>query len=229
MNNTDGWAVDFDGDGDLDLVMSTTGAGQVILVVNSGDRGWPTFKESKLLVDRPISGATLCAADADGDGRPDLFIQPATRGLRLYRNTSDGKGPSVCPPVDLTDTEVKPVVAPNPTPADFKGDGVVDIASVTPQGGVRIYLGVKDSKGQVFQPALPALDENGKPIPGGNKAALFDWDGDGKLDLLILDDSCVLRCHAGLEKGKPVFRGQATPVHGNAFGRCDENYAPTLA
>src|SRR5262245_31239864 len=66
-NNIDGWAVDFDGDGDLDLVMSTTGAGQVILVVNSGDRGWPTFKESKLLVDRPISGATLCAADADGD------------------------------------------------------------------------------------------------------------------------------------------------------------------
>src|SRR5262245_36290841 len=67
LNNTDGWAVDFDGDGELELVMATQGDGQVLLWVNSDERGWPTFKESKLLVDRPISGATLCAADADGD------------------------------------------------------------------------------------------------------------------------------------------------------------------
>src|SRR5262249_29393113 len=106
--------------------------------------------------------------------------------------------------------------------------GVLDLVSTTHNGGVWIHLGVKDKQGTIFQPAIRAVDETDRPIAGGNDVALLDWDGDGLPDLLVLDDSCVIRCHRGLKRGKPIFAAKAMKIHGQAFGRACEFFAPCL-
>src|SRR6185295_19019566 len=146
---------------DLDLAIATTN-GKVVLAVNDGDRGWPVFREGKLLVDK-LFGGTLCAADVDNDGRPDLFAQAKSGGLQLYRNTSDAKSASVGPAVGVKDSAGNLVVAPNPSALDINGDGVLDLVTSVPSGGVHLHRGIKGAKGEVFQPASPAVDEAGKP------------------------------------------------------------------
>src|SRR5207237_5552874 len=61
--------------------------------------------------------------------------------------------------------------------ADFNGDGKLDVASVSPGGGVSIFLGNGDG---TLQPPVgyPAGD-------GAEGIAVADFNGDGKVDLLV--------------------------------------------
>jgi len=231
---SDCWACDWDGDGDLDILFSqhgwrsptATGGAGLMVALNTGERRFLNLQDG---VDLPNSkeAGTICAADVDGDGRPDAYLQPAKGGLTLFRNTSEAGKPATGPAENVLDTAGKPVVAHNPYPVDFDGDGVIDLASVTP-AGVQIHVGVKGGKGTVFRPAVPAADAAGKPIPGGQDLNVLDWDLDGVLDLLVLDESCVARCHRGLKKGAPVFAAKPALIHGNAFARADQLPAVSL-
>jgi len=238
------WFCDFNGDGTLDALLADS---SLVLCLNTGDRRHPNLwtgigvkgagdyghhgnlgfgNYGREILTRHVP--TVAASDTNGDGKPDVYLQPKEGALRLYRNASQGKEFAVAPAIEVRDTEGHPVRAPRPYPADVDGDGENDLASTTHDGGVYLHFGVKGRQGAVFKPAVRALDESGAPLPGGNDVGVLDWDGDGTPDLLVLDDTCVIRCHPGVAASLPVFRRDPIRIRGQAFGRLCEQYAPCL-
>ncbi len=225
---SDYWASDFDGDGDLDMVFTVAdgGTGGLMVAVSLGERKFAWLQDGVVLPGTKGTG-TICAADVDGDGRPDVYQQRDKGGLVLHRNLTEKEKFAVGPEESVLDAAGKPVEAPSPYPADFDGDGTLDLASVT-KAGAFIHIGVPGSKGLAFKPAAAAVDETGKPIPGGQDVNVLDWDLDGQPDLLVLDESCAVRCHRGLKKGQTGFEAKASLVHGTALARADESPIPSL-
>jgi len=77
---TSAWALDWDRDGDLDLLLGDYDGGSVYLRVNEGTLAAPRFATKNVLVaaaDGPVQVgkvATLRLVDHDGDSVPDLLI-----------------------------------------------------------------------------------------------------------------------------------------------------------
>jgi len=68
-------AADFDGDGDLDVVLAcmfndwhSSSSASLVLLENDGQHNFTP----KMLADQPIHLATVAAGDLNGDGRPDI-------------------------------------------------------------------------------------------------------------------------------------------------------------
>ena len=121
-------------------------------------------------------------ADFDGDGRPDLWVSNHWSGASLYRNRGDGTFADVTPPI-LS----KSVDRHGAAWADFDNDGDQDLLVLT--GG---KLGTVQIPNQFFINDKGTLKESatrlGLDYPGRGRMALwFDWNGDGDLDVLLVN------------------------------------------
>lgn len=123
-------AIDFDGDGLLDLYLvngSTLSRHEKgdnpggRLYRNNGD-GTFTDVTRRAGVPGPAWGTGCAVADFDGDGRPDLFVA-GWGGNRLYRNRGDGTFEDVTDRAGLRDGRWCSSAAW----ADFDGDGRLDL------------------------------------------------------------------------------------------------------
>lgn len=91
-------ATDWDGDGDLDLLVGTI-SGRVYVVINKGSRQKYAFtKEVPIEAgERPITvphgDAGPFVADWDQDGKADLLVGAGDGSVWFYRNTSQGSIP----------------------------------------------------------------------------------------------------------------------------------------
>ena len=119
--------VDFDGDGKIDICLSSTS--RVVLLQNQGD----SFSE--VFLPGLVGGSRSTVwADYNGDGKPDLFLATA-RGPKLYTNLGNGtfRDDSAILPVepcyDLTGAVW----------IDADGDGKPDLLIANGFHGLRLY------------------------------------------------------------------------------------------
>ncbi len=173
-------AADFNGDGLLDLVVSNFGSGDVWLLLGKGNG---TFIRAGNFSagEGPIG---LTTGDFDGDGRPEVITVNFTsndltilkvngsRGLAVLRRSAASEGP-----VALVSDEL---VA-----------GRLSLAAANLMSG-EISVWQVDEHGQLKSPQKYAVTASPSSI------TLGDFNGDGRLDLAVLDlDGVTLRVMLG--------------------------------
>lgn len=164
--------VDLDGDGHLDLFLSSHGGGNALATLNDGHGNFRVAPGSY-----PTTEIHL-GYDIDEDGRIDLSMTYDDGGGQWWRNLSTPGTLDIRPTTVTTNGNS----ARAQILADFNRDGRVDwLRAADP--GFRIDFGdgaggfVNDS----FSFAIPgtSANNNANLIPG-------DFDGDGDIDLLVM-------------------------------------------
>jgi Bacterial Ig-like domain (group 3)/FG-GAP-like repeat len=165
---------DFNGDGKLDVALSTAGTPAnpaVEVLLGNGDG---SFRPNHLILPVAQTPLSVAAGDFDGNGALDLVTANSNGTVSVLLGNGGG---SFRPRVDLAVGGVPVTVAVG----DFNGDGRLDVATAQQlTDTVSVLLGHGDgtfARPQVFA----ASGQNFTP----QSMALGDVNGDGKLDLAI--------------------------------------------
>ena len=122
-------------------------------------------------------GTGLCAADVDGDGRPDLYFVTQLGTSELWRNLGGGRFENV---TDRAGLRMPDAIAAGCAFADIDNDGLPDLFVTTVRHGNRLF---KNLGGGKFRDITA---EAGVGYVGHSSGAVFfDYDGDGLLDLFV--------------------------------------------
>jgi hypothetical protein len=182
-----GWALpqamavgDFNGDGNLDLVVTNTViecwscSGWVTVLLGNGDG---TFTPTQTNSPTAVNPHSIVVADFNGDGKMDLAVAneyPLSGGggsSILTILLGNGDGTFTAAPSPAAGCRPWSVAA-----ADFNGDGIPDLAFGSACGGtISLLLGVGDG---TFSPSV-TLEINGI----GGVVVVGDFNGDGNADL----------------------------------------------
>lgn len=184
---------------------------------------------------------TLNVADWDGDGLQDIVYNSIWGKVEWLRNEGTRTAPKLAAPrpieVEWPSAPPKPtwtwwqprgkslVTQWRTTPVvhDFTGDGLVDLAMLDVEGYFALFERAKQGDKLVLLPPRRAFcNEQGEPLrlnygtagrSGRRKLCATDWDGDGRVDLLLNSSNAdFLKQVAG---PKREGQGQGT----DAFGR----------
>jgi hypothetical protein len=156
---------DFNGDGKLDLAFPGVG-----IALGNGDG---TF-QIPIFYSVSFGGSAVTAADINGDGKLDLI----TNGLSVLLGNGDGTFTSAGG-VNLGGG------TNNISIGDFNGDGKLDVAtwSSSAQGNSQTVMLLLGSGGGTFEP--PISFPVGSYVNGVQTLGLGDFNGDGRLDLVL--------------------------------------------
>lgn len=173
-------AIDFDGDGDMDVLIAVLGMlfpnndriGSVVILENIGEMEFA----KRVVVDRVARVSDVRGGDLDGDGDMDLAV--AQFGYddgetRWIENRGDWNFRS-----HILQSRSGPIHAPI---ADLDADGDPDIAVLVSQEWEEIYVFENDGKGH-FQPRQIFASDN--QDYGSSGMWIVDLDQDGDLDVL---------------------------------------------
>jgi hypothetical protein len=187
---------DLNGDGKPDFLY---GAGTGRLVVNDGHRfasradSGINFKPGKI-------GPSL--GDFDGDGSLDLFVPQSSGGCKLFRNDGTGKFADV---TARSGDLAKPIPgAVSAAWGDVDNDGMPDLVVCCLRGPNRYFK--NEGKG-VFADKSTETGLTQK-VFNSQAAALTDLNGDGQLDLALINEgqeSSVLFGAVGPASGKTAI------------------------
>lgn len=237
-------ALDFDGDGLLDLLAcdfyySTKATAGIALYHNLGNYRFEDIAQSAGLPHgKPISGCAV--SDFNADGWPDVFLVSPDGENRLYLN--DGHGKFHEAPGTRETFAWKGLTSENPPTgvciADINRDGLPDVVighhfkqPWLKPAPVRLYLnrGIKNG-GPVFEDVTEAAGL--EPLPMKAPALEFqDFDNDGWPDLFVsivkfkegVPHPIIYR-NLGVRGGIPRFRQDAWAV--NDFPTADDTGTP---
>ena len=176
--------VDFDGDGDLDLLLANKldpadlRTSQIYFIENTGSPTRPAFMLRRSLVLPPRYHYAPALGDLDGDRRTDLILGQWAGRLAYFRGTATDFAPVDTAFVTLTRGS-------NTVPAlgDLDGDGDLDLMVGESSGWLNYYR----NTGTGQRPHFTLVSDEFQGIKVGRRSAplLLDWDRDGDLDLLV--------------------------------------------
>ncbi len=184
--------LDYDGDGDLDMI-STNGAGVSSgLFRNDGDGVFTDVTESAGLVSL-TGNSGIVVGDIDNDGFPDVFMSgegnlagPAQTQTRFFHNNGDGTF------TDISDTANVPggLTATSAAMADINNDGYLDLF-IASQGhlGLAFPPGRQDTDKLYLNNGdltFTDISESAGMFGLGSCANSFsDYDNDGWMDIFV--------------------------------------------
>jgi hypothetical protein len=163
---------DFDGDGDLDGLTSNDTPDRKLVYLNDG-KGRFTIAGTWGVAAWSTRNAAV--ADLNGDKRPDVIA--ANRPGPSFVCLSEGGGRFASNCISIPAESATTIV-----PADFDGDGAIDLAVPSRDGAQsRIYF--NDGKA-----GFARTDAFGPKDAHARVGAAADFDGDGDLDLAVGDE-----------------------------------------
>jgi hypothetical protein len=188
--------VDIDGDGVLDVVLSNDAPDPKLVYLNDG-KGH--FRAGSSYGRREWSTRNVTVVDLNGDGLPDIVV--ANRGNKSsnYICLNKGKGQ-----FDKTCIAFSTESATTIAAADFNHDGLIDLAVPHRDGG----------QSYVYLAGPKATFSNLRRVPFGppdatiRMAEAADFDGDGLLDIVAIDE----------RQGVAIY-----------FGQTDGTFSPAVA
>ncbi len=156
---------------------------------------------------------TLTVADWDGDDLPDLVVNSIWGKVHWYRNVGTRTSPALAAaqPVEVEWDGPQPTLAwgwlrpegkglltqwrTTPVAVDWNEDGLVDLVMLDHEGYLAFFERARrDGRLVLLPPVRALLDERGSPLrlgagnagrSGRRKLCVVDWDGDGRLDILL--------------------------------------------
>ncbi len=180
--------VDYDGDGDHDLVVG---------VGDWADYGWDhAYDRHGRWRNGPLHGYVYLIKNEGSDAKPDYSKTP--RKLRAGGGDIDVFG------------------GPSPRFADFDHDGDLDLVCGEFLDGFTYFENIGKRKTPVYSAGRKLTTDNGNPLVMDLQMitpTAFDWDGDGDFDLVVGDEDgrVALVENSGKFHGSfPIFK---TPVY----------------
>jgi len=169
---TGGWAVDIEADGDLDVVLGTSG-GEPVVLRNNGDN---TFTPV-----HPFAGISgvrgFVWADLKGDGNPDAAFIDGAGHLRVFENERSGRFKEVTPlPVAGQFASI--------TAADASHRGILDLLAVQTDGAI-IRLSENPDTKAWERVEVARVPDAASFLSGEVRLRAGDLDNNGAIDLLL--------------------------------------------
>jgi len=189
---------------------------------------------------------TQTVADWDGDGLPDLVVNSILGKVEWYRNTGTHRAPKLATaqPIEVEWNRPQPTLAygwlrpegkalltqwrTTPVAVDWNKDGLMDLVMLDQAGYLAFFERVKrDGQLMLLPPQRVLCNETSQPLllskglagkSGRRKLSVVDWDGDGKLDLLLNSSSANFLRQVGVRDGKWLFKDEGPLVAQNIEG-----------
>jgi len=200
--------VDFDRDGDLDVIVADAN-GEIVLCASDGG-ATPSFSVSTLASGLgDLSG--IGSGDVDRDGDIDLFSTATDGTVRMHRNIGGDPVSFFALRLDGMATGAR-----SPVVRDFNRDGLLDVAvAVESLDSVVVYY----NEGGSFL-GQAALDT----VLGAGELVAANADGDSEVDLYAAGDDGVSSVSVLLNNAPDAFSGPTLPAPAvTALDACDVN------
>ena len=157
-------------------------------------------------------GSGLCAADVDGDGRPDLYFATQLGTNELWRNLGGGRFENI---TDQAGLRMDDAIAVGCAFADIDNDGDPDLFVTTVRHGNRLFENVGGGR---FRDITATAGVG--YVGHSSGAVFFDYDGDGLLDLFVSNVGVYTtneKGPGGYYVGRPdAFHGHTHPERAEA-------------
>jgi hypothetical protein len=143
----------------------------------------------------------LHVADWNADGLRDILVGHSKGEFLLYLNTGKKGVPSFGDPATIRPSTGTFPSRPSPYLVDWNGDDKLDLLVGSEQGKVIFFPNIGSARSPKYGAGKP-LSAGGTEISAGYRARIdvADWNGDGKLDLLVGD--CLSAVDKTTERGR---------------------------